>query len=663
VILLPMPNHSRMTLWILAVATLCVGIAACSPVSVDSNGATTRKGMLFRHRWWNYYTRALTAMEAQDGAAAKADLASAIALSHRDRRMARTYGMHFIDYFPHRELGILHWLDGDLASAHDELERSIEHYPTAKARFYLDEVRKALLRQRGGEFEPPELTLDSTPGIIRTRDHPFRIRGTARDANYVSALRVMGESIFMEGSQTSIAFDHPLYLSSGEHRIEIEADNLAGKLQRHGLTLIVDRAGPVVVLDRCELFDDQLVLQGSVLDDAGVDELKINGKAFSTRGLDEIPFTHFLPVDTTDIVIECRDTLGNENRAVLDTSAPRAFVGPSKWLAGLELAGLFSSLKPSSPMLHLEDWLESQTVYMDKIVVSGHVRDAGQVVSLTINGREVLPRPGALVFFSEVIGLQPGSNSIHLVARNRDKRSVERRIAVQRKIPAAQLLDHRLRVTIFPFQHKGENASAGIIFQDSFIHQMVKPARFQVVERSRLDLILQEQKISRSQLADDATAIQLGRLAVAQAIVTGSLVETRTGIEIVGRVVDSETSDVLVSVDAYSEDRDMTGYRSMAQTMSLKIHREFPLADGRVVNKRGNMIFTDLGRSQLRAQRRILVYAEESIVDPITGNRLGVDHNVLGFARITQVQDDISKAQLNADSDSMIDVHHKVIPQ
>ncbi len=43
---------------------------------------------------------------------ALADFSAAIDQRDGDQRMARTYGMHFIDYFPSRELGILYFENG-----------------------------------------------------------------------------------------------------------------------------------------------------------------------------------------------------------------------------------------------------------------------------------------------------------------------------------------------------------------------------------------------------------------------------------------------------------------------------------------------------------------------------------------------------------------------
>jgi tetratricopeptide (TPR) repeat protein len=78
----------------------------------------------FRGKWWNYYERALESAEKGDWDAALSDLNAAIDKRDKDQRNARTYGMHFVDYFPHRELGIAYFNKGDLANAAKELEDS-----------------------------------------------------------------------------------------------------------------------------------------------------------------------------------------------------------------------------------------------------------------------------------------------------------------------------------------------------------------------------------------------------------------------------------------------------------------------------------------------------------------------------------------------------------
>ena len=78
----------------------------------------------FRYKWWNYYERGLSFADGRFFEEAVRDFNSAITKRENDQRMARTYGMHFIDYFPHRELGIVYYQMGNLEGAKNELSLS-----------------------------------------------------------------------------------------------------------------------------------------------------------------------------------------------------------------------------------------------------------------------------------------------------------------------------------------------------------------------------------------------------------------------------------------------------------------------------------------------------------------------------------------------------------
>ena len=101
---------------------------------------------LFQGRWYHYYERGLSLAEGHCWGNAEKDLREALKQrDDGDRRWARTYGMHFIDYFPHRELGIVLFNQNRYADAIRELEVSLNATVTAKAEFYLDQGRKALI--------------------------------------------------------------------------------------------------------------------------------------------------------------------------------------------------------------------------------------------------------------------------------------------------------------------------------------------------------------------------------------------------------------------------------------------------------------------------------------------------------------------------------------
>ena len=78
--------------------------------------------LIWRGEWWNYYERGSSYAEGAFWPDAIADFQEAIRQRRNDQRRARTYGLHFIDYFPHRELGIAYYHVGRYPEAIHELE-------------------------------------------------------------------------------------------------------------------------------------------------------------------------------------------------------------------------------------------------------------------------------------------------------------------------------------------------------------------------------------------------------------------------------------------------------------------------------------------------------------------------------------------------------------
>jgi len=169
--------------------------------------------------------------------------------------------------------------------------------------------------------------------------------------------------------------------------------------------------------------------------------------------------------------------------------------------------------------------------------------------------------------------------------------------------------------------------------------------------------------MSRTKLIDKSTALKLGRLIAAQSIITRSIIETGTGIEIVARWIDTETSEILAVEDVYDEVKDLPALRLLAQGMAVKFHRDFPLLDGLIIRQKGKYIFTDLGQDKIRIQRRLIIYREEPITHPVTGKVLGADNVIIGRARVTQVMPDLSKAEISVGRDISIKPMDKVITE
>lgn len=104
----------------------------------------------FRERWWQYCERGVSWANGGFWAEAEADLRQCLALRRTDARRARTYGMHFVQCFAHRELGAVLIGLGRLDEAEAELRLSMAQEPSAKAEFLLRRIR-----QLRGQEAPP----------------------------------------------------------------------------------------------------------------------------------------------------------------------------------------------------------------------------------------------------------------------------------------------------------------------------------------------------------------------------------------------------------------------------------------------------------------------------------------------------------------------------
>ena len=87
--------------------------------------------------YWEYYTDGLSFSEAGKWEEAINVFSKAISMDPKDRSKTRTYGMHFIEYFPHRELGIVYFHLKQIEKAKEELGKSLSMEKSLKAQEYL----------------------------------------------------------------------------------------------------------------------------------------------------------------------------------------------------------------------------------------------------------------------------------------------------------------------------------------------------------------------------------------------------------------------------------------------------------------------------------------------------------------------------------------------
>ena len=95
-------------------------------------------------RWYNHYKNGLNLMKEGKFAQAILEFEMATEGVYEDQpKKIQTYGMHFIRYYPHREIGIAAYHIGDHPRARYELELSLVYAPSDRAREYLNKLSES----------------------------------------------------------------------------------------------------------------------------------------------------------------------------------------------------------------------------------------------------------------------------------------------------------------------------------------------------------------------------------------------------------------------------------------------------------------------------------------------------------------------------------------
>jgi hypothetical protein len=640
-------------------------IAACAAESKPpyvKNGKEygVTRGFIWRPTWWNHYERGVSYAEGGYWEDAVEDLIQAIRLRDEDQRRARTYGMHFVDYFPHRELGIVYHRQTRYAEAITELERSLATEESAKAEYYLNRARKAWLERTGADRTAPTIDILQPSGGLLTQDLTLQVQGLARDDQFVFEISVNGRTIPIFLAEKEIPFSVSVPLNPGPNRVEVVARDLVGREALETITVRVDRAGPVLFLEPIEAVADpqknKYRVKGEVRDATGIASIMIEGMSVvgelgKRHGFEKIVE---VPPDQTVVEIVSEDLAGNVTHGEVPVFGGPPFVRrepvrlawSGKKLSDATLAFATSSAK--EPRIILKDIPDSMTLYYESLYLEGSVTGPVPIQSIEIDGHQLLDRTGRNIFFSYLIGLEEGKNPIYIAARDVQGIETTKTLSVFRKIPRILGLEERMRLSLLPFPPENSSAERAGLVTENLLVALIRQGRFHMVERERLADVLNEMKLATSQLTEEKTAVRVGRILAADGAVVGDVFETPRTLETVARVVDTETSEVMVTRDAFSEDKSMDSLRAMMEGLAYKLKQGLPLLEGTVLRCEGDCLYLNLGKDMgVLPEQKCVVFREgPEIRHPVTNLLLGREIEVLAEGRIREVFDAMCSASV-----------------
>ena len=205
-----------------------------------------------------------------------------------------------------------------------------------------------------------------------------------------------------------------------------------------------------------------------------------------------------------------------------------------------------------------------------------------------------------------------------------------------------------MSIAVLPFEKKGSVTLLGDILYDKLIDSFVEQKRFRLVERKELDKVLQELKLSTSELTDPDHALQVGKLLSAHTLLSGTVIETSDSVEVVARLVDTESAAVITSNDVFDENKSLRALDHLLDRLAFKFKQDFPLHEGILLEVSGNTALVDIGSSKnLLLYSRLICFKEgKGIKHPVTGKILGAKSEILGDLKIVQVDEEFSQAEI-----------------
>jgi TolB-like protein len=182
-------------------------------------------------KWYNYYEDGQKYMKMGSWERAIDEFRSAASLEFKDKPQFRMYGMHFMDYFPHREMGICYYNLGDVTNAKKSLELSMAFAPSKRAKEYLDKISK------GDAPSPssvsPSVTVDREEEKRLAREREQIEREKKRLAEQAAALERQKKEAD-EATSKKVALEERRIAEEREKLAKLEAEKTASKTSEVG---------------------------------------------------------------------------------------------------------------------------------------------------------------------------------------------------------------------------------------------------------------------------------------------------------------------------------------------------------------------------------------------------------------------------------------------
>jgi hypothetical protein len=626
----------------------------------------------FRGRWWNYYERGRSFLDDGLLPEAEKDFRSALRSRAVDQLWARTYGLHFLpEYFPHRELGIALYRQGRLTEAISELEVSIEQRLSARAAYHLDRARADWIRDTNADKALPTIEIIAPASSSPVAAIKTQLVGVGRDDTFVARVTIDGQPYPVRVSAPEMPFSQDITLLPGDNEIEVAVEDLAGRTATVIAQISSDVDGPAIS------FDSPVVVPGTItgvaMDPAKVTSLEVAGVQASLLPRSDEVVEFSLDLAREDLVLpleyECKDGHANATRGTLPVDtltavarAPRMLLA-SATEASLALllngqltaATITATGSDREPRVRFQNLRDGQRYLMEEIVVALNVDAADPLANVQLNGIDLDLIPDRKVqHLSRRAPLTVGENQILALAGDVQGRFGKADVSIERQLTTVERLEERLVVAVLGSVREGSAplmANEDDVILDELSRELDYYERFNFVDRDLLPEILTEQELSAA-LGSRDERLALRRLRPAEVLFIGKVRRDVNTIEIILEAISTETGLFVARADVAGSANDLDELRMLVQNLALRVVQEFPRVQGHValVRSPGSFISNLCKAHRVRESMKYVVFRYgPTIIDPVTGDNLGRDTEILGNALVQSVDEKKSLAELLAD--------------
>lgn len=203
----------------------------------------------------------------------------------------------------------------------------------------------------------------------------------------------------------------------------------------------------------------------------------------------------------------------------------------------------------------------------------------------------------------------------------------------------------KIAIMEFPDLH-GNTSELGKFIPEELTTRLFMTRRFEVVERSLLNKVLEEQNLGMTGLVDVSSAAQVGKMLGVDAIVTGTITDMGHALRINARAIATETAGVF-AVSSVSIDKDEHIVAMMNRTSIPPVHQpaEAPAESDR---EKSGFKFPEVRVEDVKFEivAAVVTNNHKAIIDVMITNLHHLDKEV-GINRASTIYDNMGQQYHN----------------